>query len=165
MLCPKLDVFLIIGCKSISPMKKVLFILSLFIFKFSVAQDAISTTPTVVVHKDPRVDALVKKQAAINIAAKKAAGRTMRGYRLLIINTNSRDEAIAAKTKVYTHFPDQKAYLTYQSPFFKLKAGNFQTRDEAKRFQSLMNSLFPKGVFIINDTIEVKPEKDTEETP
>ncbi len=58
-----------------------------------------------IVHKDPRIDALVKKQAAINIAYKKAAGRTAQGYRLLIINTNSRDEAIAAKTRIYTHFP------------------------------------------------------------
>ena len=45
-------------------------------------------------------------------------------------------------------------------PFFKLKAGNFKTRDEAKRYQSLMNAIFPKGVFIINDVIEVKPELD-----
>lgn len=119
--------------------------------------------PSVIVHKDPRIDALVKKQSNINITVKKAAGRTMRGYRLLIVNTNSRDEAIAAKTKIYTHFPDQKAYLTYQSPFFKLKAGNYQTRDEAKRYQSLMNNLFPKGVFIVGETIEVKPEKDPEQ--
>lgn len=117
----------------------------------------------VIVHKDPRIDLLVKKQAYINIAVKKASGRTMPGYRLLIVNTNSRDEAIAAKTKIYSHFPDQKAYLVYQSPFFKLKAGNYQTRDEAKRYQSLMNTVFPKGVFIVNDTIEVRPEKEADE--
>ena len=121
------------------------------------------TGPSVIVHKDPRIDALVKKQAAINLAVKKSTGRTMKGYRLLVINTNSRDEAIAAKTKIYTHFPDQKAYLNYQTPFFKLKAGNYQTRDEAKQYQKLMNSLFPKGVFIISDTIEVKPEKENED--
>jgi hypothetical protein len=117
----------------------------------------------VIIHKDPRIDLLMKKQAAINTAAKKSAGRTMRGYRLLVTNTSSRDEAIAAKTKIYTYFPDLNVYLTYQSPFFKLKAGNFQTRDDAKRYQQLMNTIFPKGVFIINDTIEVKPEKEPEE--
>lgn len=147
-------------------MKKILVVLCLFTGYIASAQDTIAYDgPSVVVHKDPRLDALVKKQASINITAKKAAGRTMRGYRLLIINTNSRDEAIAAKTKIYTHFPDQKAYLTYQAPFFKLKAGNYQTRDEAKRFQDLMNTLFPKGVFIIGDTIEVKPEKDPDDSP
>lgn len=145
-------------------MKKLAFLICLFVMKASFAQDTLVLTgPALIVHKDPRVDALVKKQADINERSKKITGRTMRGYRLLVLNTNSRDEAIAAKTKIYTHFPDQKAYLTYQSPFFKLKAGNFQTRDEAKHYQSLMNTLFPKGVFIISDLIEVKPVLDTQE--
>ena len=142
-------------------MKKILFALSLFAIKTSVAQDSLLYNgPTMIVHNDPRMDALVKKQAEINARSRRIAGRTMRGYRLLVLNTNNRDEAIAGKTKIYQHFPDQKAYLTYQSPFFKLKAGNFQTRDEAVRYQKLMNSIFPKGVFIIGETIEVKPELD-----
>ena len=142
-------------------MKKLFFLLSLFLFKTSFSQDAVAVDgPALVVHKDPRMDVLVKKQASINERSKKITGRYMRGYRLLVLNTNSRDEAIDAKTKIYKHFPDQKAYLTYQSPFFRLKAGNFQTRDEAKRYQTLMNSIFPKGVFIIGETIEVKPQAD-----
>lgn len=115
---------------------------------------------TVVVHKDARIDALVKKKAAINKSAKKSMSRTMRGYRLMVINTNSREEAIAAKTKLYTYYPDVKSYLQYQSPYFKLKAGNFQTRDEAEKYRKAMSTMFPKGVFIINDIIEVRGEKD-----
>lgn len=145
-------------------MKKLLLVVFLFALKTSFAQDLlILPNPPMVVHKDPRADALVKKQAEINERSRKIAGRTMRGYRLLVLHTNNRDEAIAAKTKIYTHFPEQKAYLTYQSPFFKLKAGNFQTRDEAKRYQTLMNTIFPKGVFIISDIIEVAPVKDPDE--
>ena len=113
--------------------------------------------------KDPRVDLLVKKQASINTVSKKSIGRTMRGYRLMILNTNKREDAIAAKTKVYTYFPELKAYLTYQAPFFRLKAGNFKTRDEAEKYKKEMAPLFPKGVFILNDTIEVKGEKTEEE--
>ena len=147
-------------------MKQILLLAGLFFAVESFAQDsALLDGPPVLVHKDPRIEALVKKQAAINSAFRKAAGRTMSGYRLLIINTNSRDEAVAAKTKVYTHFPDQKVYLSYQSPFFKLKAGNYQTREEAKKYQELMKILFPKGVFIMNDIIEVKPEKDEDVPP
>ncbi|MBB1286217.1 SPOR domain-containing protein [Flavisolibacter sp. BT320] len=144
-------------------MKKLLLLVSLFVLKTSFAQESTTTAPTLVVHKDDRIDALVKKQAAINERSKRISGRTMRGYRLMVMNTNNREEAIAAKTKVYTHFPDQKAYLTYQSPFFRLKAGNFKTRDDAKRYQALMNKIFPKGVFIISDVIEVKPELDPQE--
>jgi SPOR domain len=119
-------------------------------------------TSTVIVHKDLRIDLLIKKQAQINEETARESRRTMRGYRLMVINTNKRDEAIAAKTKIYTYFPELKAYLLYQSPYFKLKAGNFKTRDEAEDYQKKLNAFFPKGVFIISDIIEIKPEKAKE---
>lgn len=122
------------------------------------AQDSSS----VVIHKDPRVDILLKKQGDVNAAIKKANARTAKGYRLLVINTNKRDEAIAAKTKVYTNFPELKAYLVYQSPYFRLKVGNFRTREEAQQYQKSLGFYFPKGVFIVPDTVEITPEKDSE---
>ena len=118
---------------------------------------------SVIVHKDPRVDILVKKQAQINEETTKEGRRTAKGYRLLVINTNKRDEAIAAKTKVYTYFPDLKAYLIYQSPYFKVKVGNFKDRKDADDFRKELSTLFPSGVFIINDIIEIKPDKNREE--
>ena len=124
--------------------------------KFLSAQDSAA----IIVHKDPRVDLLVKKQAEVNAAIKRATSRTAKGYRLLVINTNKRDEAIAAKTKVYSNFPQLKAYLVYQSPYFRLKAGNFRTREEAQQYQKILSVYFPKGVFVINDIIEVVPEKE-----
>jgi hypothetical protein len=142
-------------------MKSLLLLVALFSFNFVMAQSTINTdTNSVVIHKDPRVEALAKKQAALNAAIKKASARSMRGYRLLVINTNKRNEAIDAKTKIYTYFPELKAYLIYQTPYFKLKAGNFRTRDEADRYRKNLNAVFPKGVYIINDTIEITPEKD-----
>ena len=119
-------------------------------------------TSSVVVHKDPRLEVLLKKQGEVNAAIKKANARTAKGYRLLVINTNKRDEAISAKTKVYTNFPELKAYLVYQSPYFKLKVGNFRTREEAQQYQKSLGYYFPKGVFVIGDTIEITPEKDQE---
>jgi hypothetical protein len=150
-------------------MKLLTSILALFFFLQTSAQNVVATSnqaaiqpATVVVHKDPRIDELIKKKAAINKATKSGA-RTTRGYRLLVINTNNRDEAIAAKTKVYTYFPELKAYLQYQSPYFKLRAGNFKTREEAEKYRKAMNAMFPKGVFIVNDMIEIRPEKEPQE--
>ena len=143
-------------------MKSLFFSLFILITSTAMAQTA-SDSGSVVIHKDPRVDVLVKKQADINLAIKKANARTAKGYRLLVVNTNKRDEAISAKTKVYTSFPELKAYLVYQTPYFKLKAGNFKTREEAREYQKLLSVYFPKGVVVISDTIEVTPEKDKEE--
>jgi hypothetical protein len=147
-------------------MKKIKFLLLLagiLFLKNSIAQDASIPTDTssIVVKKDPRLETLVKKQAAANAAYKRSTARTMRGYRLLVVNTNKRDEAIDAKTKVYTYFPELKAYLVYQSPYFKLKAGNFKTKVEAEKYRKNFNTIFPKGVFIVSETIEVKPEKES----
>lgn len=134
----------------------------LFLFSLITAGVFAQDTSSVVVHKDPRLDILLKKQGDINAAIKKANARTAKGYRLLVINTNKRDDAIAAKTKVYSNFPELKAYLVYQSPYFRLKVGNFKTREDAQQYQKTLGYYFPKGVFIIPDTIEVTPEKDSE---
>ena len=142
-------------------MKILLTLISFFVFSDVLFAQA--DTTSVVVHKDPRIDLLVKKQATINTVTKNSYARTMKGYRLMVMNTNKRNEAIAAKTKVYTYFPELKAYLVYQSPFFRLKAGNFKTKEEAEKYRKQMNPLFPKGVFITNDTIEVKGERIEEE--
>ncbi|HEV7622415.1 MAG TPA: SPOR domain-containing protein [Flavisolibacter sp.] len=139
---------------------KVFYLITCLLFtRLAFAQDS-TGQGTVFVHKDPRIDVLIKKQIEINTHYKKVTTHNMKGFRLMVINTNKRDEAIAAKTKIYTYFPELKAYLVYQSPYFKLKAGNFKTRDEAEKYQKDFQVFFPKGVFIISDVIEIKPEKD-----
>ncbi len=134
-----------------------------FVFTCFAQKDTSGVTPvdsnTVIVHKDPRLDWLVKKQATINEETSRDGRRTDKGFRLMIISTNNRDEALAAKTKVYTFFPDLKAYMWYQSPYFRVKAGNFKDRKDAEAYQRRLNTYFPKGVFIMKDIIEVKAGK------
>ena len=137
-------------------MNKVFLIVAFLLSVKAFSQD----TSAVVVHKDPRIDLLVKKQVQINEETSREARRIGKGYRLLVINTNKRDEATAAKTTVYTFFPELKSYLIYQSPYFKLKVGNFKDKKEAEDYQQRLQKYFPRGVFIMNDTIELKLEGD-----
>ena len=145
-------------------MKFFLFFLPFFIPVLSFAQDTTWKKPvdssSVIVHKDPRLDQLVKKQAQINEETSRNARKTAKGFRLMIISTNNRDEAIAAKTRIYTYFPELKAYLFYQSPYFRLKVGNFKERKDAEAYQKRLNVYFPKGVFIMKDIVEIKPGKN-----
>ncbi len=144
-------------------MKPALFFFFIFFSSTLFAQDSTGSTPvdsnSVVVHKDPRLDMLVKKQATINEVTSRDNRRTDKGFRLLIISTSNREEAIAAKTKVYTYFPELKAYLWHQSPYYKVKAGNFKDRESAEAFQKRLNVYFPRGVFVMKDIIEVKGGK------
>ncbi|MFT3676969.1 MAG: SPOR domain-containing protein [Chitinophagaceae bacterium] len=146
------------------------FFFSLFFLAVTISLQAQETVPdttrqSVLVHKDPRIDLLVAKQAQINEETSRDARRTVKGFRLMIISTNSRDEALAAKTKVYTYFPELKAYLWHQSPFYKLKAGNFKDRKEAEQYQKRLNDYFPKGVYIMNDMVELSGDSLRDDTP
>jgi hypothetical protein len=148
-------------------MKKIILVSMIAISAKSLAQDSTAKmapdTNSIVVYKDPRIDLLVKKQAQINEETTRDARKAGKGFRLLVINTNKRQDAIAAKSKVYTYFPELKAYLLYQSPYYKLKVGNFKERKEAEDYQKKMKRHFPNGVFIMNDIIEQKTEKEKAE--
>jgi hypothetical protein len=113
--------------------------------------------------KDNRIDGLIKRQIQVNEETSRNARRIEKGFRLLVISTTLRHEALAAKTKVYSYFPELKAYLFHQSPYYKVKAGNFKDRKDAELYQRRLELLFPKGVFIINDLIEVKLKLPGEE--
>ena len=113
---------------------------------------------SVVVHKDPRVDLLINKQIEINEYTTRNARRTAPGYRILVINTNDRSKASDAKTRMYKQFPELQSYLMYQSPFYKLKVGNFRERADAEAYLPEIQRLFPTGVYVVRDVIEVKPE-------
>jgi hypothetical protein len=151
-------------------MGRIIFLVQLLMFWASgqplQAQDSLFIKPRqnskVSVQKDNRIDLLIKKQIQVNEETSRQSRRQDKGFRLLVISTTLREEALAAKTKVYTYFPELKAYLFHQSPYYRVKAGNFKERKEAEQYQRRLELLFPKGVFIINDIIEVKLKGATE---
>jgi SPOR domain len=136
--------------------------LSLFIL-IGLSSFAQTDSNKVVVHKDPRIELLVKKQIEINEITTRNSRRSAPGFRIQVISTNNRNKAMEAKTKIYQRFPELKAYLMYQSPFFKLKVGNFIEREEAESYMQDILQLFPTGVYVVRDIVEVKPEKNISE--
>lgn len=123
-----------------------------------VLDSTVVTKDSVLVHKDPRVDLLVNKQIEINEFTTRASRRAAPGYRILVISSNDRKKVIEAKTKMYREFPELKVYMMYQSPFFRLKVGNFKEREEAEDYLLNIQRIYPSGVYIVTDTIEVRPE-------
>lgn len=144
-------------------MKKII----LFCFIVSVAsigkaQTVVDTVGiNVFVVKDSRLDLLVKKKAEIN---KKAADakKPSKGYRIQVLNTTDRNQALATKSKLLTLYPEQKTYLMYQAPYFKIRIGNFVEKSEADDLKKELARMFPTGVFVIPSEIEYKapPEKE-----
>jgi hypothetical protein len=122
-------------------------------------------TSTVVLHKDPRIDLLIHKQIQINEETTRDNRRSVPGYRIQVINSNDRNKVFAVKTKIYQQYPELKPYLLYQPPNYKLKVGNFKTPEEADPYVKKLSKLFPSGIYLIHDVIDVKPEIPKDEMP
>jgi hypothetical protein len=116
------------------------------------------STDTVIMVKDTRLDLLVAKQSQINkrTAMMTSAG-LYKGYRLQVISTAKRDDANKMKTDLMNRFPDQKTYTLFQSPNFKVRIGNFLKKEDAEKYRNQISKFFPKGIYIVEDTIEYTP--------
>ncbi|MBI1782608.1 MAG: SPOR domain-containing protein [Sphingobacteriales bacterium] len=138
----------------------ILSVAALFTATFGWSQTSTDTLANgIKVTKDARLDLLVKKQFEINERANKL--KDNKGFRIMVLNTGNRDEALKAKSVLLKNFPEQKPYLAYQPPYFKLKFGDFKTREDAADYQKKLKFYFPTGgLFIIPDKIEVKLDKD-----
>ena len=115
------------------------------------------------VKRDPRVDKLVDKQIELNKQALRIRTTLEPGFRILVISTNKRDLAINAKSRLLKIYPDQKSYLFYQSPNFKLQFGNFRTMKEAELMKKDLVLKFGENLIIIPSQVEVKGEKQEAE--
>jgi len=124
-------------------------------------KDTISHSVYVV--KDSRFDLLTKKKAEIN---KKSADskKPNRGYRIQVLNTTDRNQALSTKSRLLTIYPEHKTYLMYQAPYFKIRIGNFVEKSEADDLKKELARMFPTGVFVIPSDIEYKAPPEKEDT-
>jgi hypothetical protein len=141
-------------------MKQLILLFSgLLIGGIAVAQDNAIATNTgggVKVVKDGRLDLLIKKQIYINTLAI----RNQPGFRVQLISTNKRTEANDIKAKVMQLYPDYRTYLEYQPPYFKVRIGDFKSRDEATDFREKLSTNFPGAIFVVPAVINLSPEKE-----
>lgn len=118
-----------------------------------------TTYGTVAVSKDKRIDVLGEKMYAYNVALAKNI-RSGKGYRLMLISTNDRNVAMNLRSRLLQQYPEHKVYMTYQTPFIKLKMGNFVEKADAEKLkkQLMQQKLVPGNIYVLPETIEIKPE-------
>lgn len=122
------------------------------------AQDTGATEGNVKVVKDSRIDVLIKKQIYINTLAI----RNQPGFRVQVLTTNKRNEANDAKAKAMQLYPEYRSYLDWEAPYFKVRVGDFKTRQEATDLRNKLSGQFSGGVFVVPTIINVSPEKELE---
>ena len=103
------------------------------------------------VSQDARIDTLLKRHVGMN---KRINGTD--GYRLEIFFSSSyraKEEAMEVKTEFLKNYPDVSAYLIFTSPDFKVRVGDFRTRDDALALKNRIKKLYPNA-FLAKDIIQ-----------
>ena len=78
----------------------------------------------------------------------------LKGYRIQIHFSPEKNKANEIKLKFVAAYPDKKAYENFETPYFKVRVGDFRTRLEAHKFLNEIAIDFP-GAFIVADEIEL----------
>ncbi|MEO7462815.1 MAG: SPOR domain-containing protein [Ferruginibacter sp.] len=111
------------------------------------------------VQKDYRIELLTGKMQEYHKAISNVT-RSGSGYRLMLLSTSDRNEAMRLRSQLLQLFPEQKVYMVFQSPFIKLKFGDFVERDEAVRYreQLKMQKLVAGNIYVLSEIVVIKPE-------
>jgi len=102
--------------------------------------------------QDDKVDLLVSKHVQINQNRK-----GIDGYRIQIFfdsGNNSKTKAQSIYEGFKAKYPNVGAYLTFKSPNYKVRVGDFRTRLDAQRFLNEIINEYPNA-WIIADLINL----------
>lgn len=85
---------------------------------------------------------------------------TGQGYRIQVFSSNvhrtAKTEAFNIEKELIAAFPETGVYVTYTSPFWKVRVGDFKSSTEARSFIDELVSAFPSlkaTTYIVKDKI------------
>lgn len=83
------------------------------------------------------------------------------GYRTQVFSGNlrtSREEAYTKEKEIKEIFPDLTTYVEYMAPFWRLRVGDYRSREEAYHAMRLLMDAFPsyaKEMYIVRDEVKI----------
>jgi hypothetical protein len=95
------------------------------------------------------ISSLVEKHVFLNSRQK------IIGWRIQIFfdsGNNSKSKAYSRKGVFMAMYPDVSVYLMFQSPYYKVRVGDFRTRMDAEGFKQKLLGEFPDA-FVVKDEI------------
>ena len=114
------------------------------------------------IHQDPRLLVLMEEKAAENIDLNNQEYITLNGYRVQLYSNNtpkkSKLEAFKIEAAVKEKHPEMGTYVTFTSPFWKVRVGDCTSYQEAFNLVELLKSEFPEirnDIYIVKENIRV----------
>ncbi len=119
---------------------------------FTYSQERVSDTGKIEIIQDPRLEILLTKHIQIN-----QNKEGIEGFRIQIFSdsgNNSKNQAQAVNDGFIARFPTIKAYLTFKSPNYRVRIGDFRNRLDAQRFLLEVTSDY-LNAFIVSEKINL----------
>lgn len=94
------------------------------------------------------LDSLVRYSAQSN-----ANQTTLDGFRIQIYSgsgVTSKNDAAETQARFMKMYPEEKAYIIYNAPFWRVRVGDYRTRSEALRLLNKLGGSF-SGSYIVRD--------------
>ena len=107
----------------------------------------------VTVVKDPLIDSLIARRIALTKGVSgNGSALIVNGYRVQIFFGSDRREAYAQQAKYKDLYPESDTYLSYDTPNYRVKVGDFRTRAQAQSFLNELKQSF-QTLFIFSEKI------------
>ncbi len=106
---------------------------------------------TITIRQDARISSIIERHIRQN-----KRKRGIDGYRIqLFFNSGpaAREQAIRLKADFLSSFPDYPVYILYQSPFYKVRIGDFRTKSNALKVFQEIKKKYPTA-YIVKDIIK-----------
>ncbi|MDD6642395.1 MAG: SPOR domain-containing protein [Bacteroidales bacterium] len=123
------------------------------LFEALAAPDS-ATQANVVVHQDSIMRAALEAQQV------RGNETSMRGFRVQLFSSNNartaRDAAFKVEKTIREKLPHMAVYVTYASPFWRVRVGNCPTHDDAQRLRQYLIEQLPQlstETYIVPDQI------------
>lgn len=125
------------------------------------------TKGVVILNMDPRLEKLMEQKHKMASDRSSAAGmgvgnRSVQGYRVQVFSSNQRTAKTDAQNvvqQIRSKAPKLPVYVSYQSPFWKVRVGNCETTTEAQQLRNDMKGLFPElasEIYIVKGKVNVE---------
>lgn len=114
----------------------------------------------VTIHQDSRIENLLGKRGGATVSHSNFV--VGKGFRVQIYSGNnqntSKREALERKAVISRDMPELETYISFKSPFWRLRAGDCRTYEEAHEILRKIKDLFPqygKETYIVKENIKI----------
>lgn len=100
------------------------------------------------------LDSVINYSARMNYAQ-----ATLEGFRVQIYSgsgVTSKDEAMLAQQKFITMYPNERVYVIYNAPFWRVRIGDYRSRSEALPMLVKLRGTFAGSYIVRDNTVRKK---------